>query len=142
MITDTISFANVQQQGLDLVASQIILAYPDHRVFLLSGPMGAGKTTLIKLLCKSIGVMDTVNSPTFTLVNEYATASGEPVYHFDLYRLEKESEAFDFGMEDYLCSGHYCFIEWPEKAPLMMPDDAARISITVNNESRNISISV
>ena len=85
---------------------------------------------------------DNVNSPTFTLVNEYANSSGDPVYHFDLYRLEKETEALDFGMEDYLCSGHYCFIEWPEKASRLMPHNAALINIIVNNQARNITIAI
>ncbi|MGR6087160.1 MAG: tRNA (adenosine(37)-N6)-threonylcarbamoyltransferase complex ATPase subunit type 1 TsaE [Arcticibacter sp.] len=124
------------------VASDLIAQLPDQRVFLLFGEMGVGKTTLIKSLCSALGVADTVNSPTFTLVNEYLDVHGDPVYHFDLYRLEKESEALDFGMEDYLCSGHYCFIEWPEKAARLMPEDAARIKITVNNQERTITLSV
>lgn len=120
----------------------MIAQLPNQRVFLLFGEMGAGKTTLIKSLCLALGVSDTVNSPTFTLVNEYLDGHGDSVYHFDLYRLEKESEALDFGIEDYLCSGQYCFIEWPEKASRLMPEDAARITISVNNQERNITLSV
>jgi len=136
------SYDSVTEAELVKVASDILQELPASRVFLFSGQMGSGKTTLIKQLCRVLGVTDNVNSPTFTLVNEYATSGGEPVYHFDLYRLEKETEALDFGMEDYLCSGHYCFIEWPEKAPLLMPDDAAWINIIENNQARNITIAI
>jgi tRNA threonylcarbamoyladenosine biosynthesis protein TsaE len=136
------SYDSVTEVELVKVASDILQEIPASRVFLFSGQMGSGKTTLIKQLCKVLGVTDNVNSPTFTLVNEYATSGGEPVYHFDLYRLEKETEALDFGMEDYLCSGHYCFIEWPEKASQLMPTDAALINIVVNNQARNITIAI
>ncbi|MFM7176464.1 MAG: tRNA (adenosine(37)-N6)-threonylcarbamoyltransferase complex ATPase subunit type 1 TsaE [Bacteroidota bacterium] len=140
--TEVKSYQCSSLADLPAAAADMIALLPNNRVFLLVGEMGAGKTTLIKSLCSALGVTDTVNSPTFTLVNEYMDGHGEPVYHFDLYRLEKESEALDFGIEDYLCSGHYCFIEWPEKASRLMPEDAARITITVNNQERNITLSV
>jgi tRNA threonylcarbamoyladenosine biosynthesis protein TsaE len=124
------------------IAQSIIQKSIPHRVFLLHGGMGAGKTTLVKALCKYLGVVDQVTSPTFSLVNEYATSSGDTIYHFDLYRLEKESEALDFGMEDYLCSGHYCFIEWPDRAPGLMPDDAVKINIDVHNHQRTFILTV
>ncbi len=142
MSTELKSYHCASLADLPAAASDMIAQLPNQRVFLLFGEMGAGKTTLIKSLCFALGVSDTVNSPTFTLVNEYLDVHGDPVYHFDLYRLEKEAEALDFGIEDYLCSGQYCFIEWPEKASRLMPEDAARITISVNNQERNITLSV
>lgn len=140
--TELKSYHCASLADLPAAAADMIAQLPNHRVFLLIGEMGAGKTTLIKSLCLALGVSDTVSSPTFTLVNEYQEGHGDPVYHFDLYRLEKESEALDFGIEDYLCSGHYCFIEWPEKASGLMPEDAVRITVTVNNQERTITLSV
>lgn len=93
-----------------------LLGLPELRkVICFRGQMGAGKTTFIRSLCQQLGVVDPVQSPTFSIVNEYATASGEPVYHFDFYRLKNEEEAFDLGGEQYLFSGYFCLIEWPEK---------------------------
>jgi tRNA threonylcarbamoyladenosine biosynthesis protein TsaE len=93
--------------------------------------MGAGKTTLIKVLLQSLGVNDTTSSPTFALVNEYENQQGEKIYHFDMYRLKSEMEALDFGIEDYLYSGHWCFIEWAEKIPNLLPEQYARIDLNV-----------
>lgn len=129
-------------EDLPRVANELLQHIGDSRIVLLDGGMGAGKTTLVKHLCEALTVTDNVTSPTFTIVNEYATKSGEPVYHFDLYRLEKESEALDFGMEDYLCSGHYCFIEWPEKAPNLLSEDAVKIKIDVDNQERTFKLLV
>ncbi|MFM7080261.1 MAG: tRNA (adenosine(37)-N6)-threonylcarbamoyltransferase complex ATPase subunit type 1 TsaE [Bacteroidota bacterium] len=129
-------------QGLPNIARVLLQHIGNTRVVLLEGGMGAGKTTLVKQLCDTLQVTDNVTSPTFTIVNEYATKSGEPVFHFDLYRLEKESEALDFGMEDYLCSGHYCFIEWPEKAPNLLSEDTVKIKIDVHNQERTFKLLV
>ncbi|MBC7914324.1 MAG: tRNA (adenosine(37)-N6)-threonylcarbamoyltransferase complex ATPase subunit type 1 TsaE [Pyrinomonadaceae bacterium] len=93
----------------------------DHRIFLFYGEMGAGKTTFIKSLCEMLGVVDAVSSPTFSIVNEYVTET-ETIFHFDFYRIKKETEALDLGYEDYLYSGNYCFIEWPEKVPNLLPE--------------------
>ena len=104
--------------------------------------MGAGKTTFIKAICRVLGVESVVQSPTFGLVNEYATETGESVYHFDCYRLRNEAEATDIGIEEYFDSGAYCFVEWPEKIPSLWPNDALRVSMTVGeNEERILVVS-
>lgn len=102
-------------------AAQQVLERLSHPVVIFNGPMGAGKTTFIKALCRTLGITDATSSPTFSLVNEYRTPKGEPVYHFDVYRLKAESEALDMGIEEYLHSGNRCFIEWAEKIPNMLP---------------------
>jgi tRNA threonylcarbamoyladenosine biosynthesis protein TsaE len=99
------------------------------KVILFDGPMGAGKTTLIKALCAEMGVQGPTSSPTFALVNEYHGANGK-IYHFDLHRLKTEEEALDFGIEEYFYSGNFCFVEWPEKIPSLIPDNHWRIAIT------------
>jgi tRNA threonylcarbamoyladenosine biosynthesis protein TsaE len=100
--------------------------------------MGAGKTTIIKSICRELGAIDTVTSPTFTLVNEYKTISGESIYHIDLYRITKPEEVFDFGIEEYFSSGSYCFIEWPELAETLLPREAAKVIITVGDDEKRI----
>jgi len=115
---------------LDATAASILSFAPHNRIFLFYGDMGAGKTTLIKSLCKSLGVTDNISSPTFAIVNEYA-ASNTKVYHFDFYRLKTETEAMDMGFEEYLYSGNYCFIEWPEKIPELLPENYISIKIQV-----------
>ena len=102
-----------------------------QKVVLFHGEMGAGKTTFIKALAKSLGVNDTTGSPTFSLVNEYKTANNQTIYHFDVYRLKSETEAYDMGMDEYLYSGNYCFIEWAEKIPSLIPDDHSTVTIKV-----------
>jgi tRNA threonylcarbamoyladenosine biosynthesis protein TsaE len=116
--------------------SKIILAQNPKKVILFYGEMGAGKTTLIKALAKSIGVSDMTSSPTFSLVNEYQTDDEDSVYHFDVYRLKSEAEAYDMGIEEYLYSGHWCFIEWAEKIPTLIPNEHSiiRISALGDNE--------
>ena len=109
-------------------------------IICLSGDMGAGKTTFINLLSKSLGVVDETSSPTFSIVNEYHTHLGEVVYHFDFYRLKSEMEAYDLGYEDYLYSGNVCLIEWPEKIPSILPDDAVEFHINGMGDKRDIKI--
>lgn len=110
-------------------------------IFAFFGQMGAGKTTFITALCKELGVSDTVNSPTFTIVNEYRAAKGFPVYHFDFYRINKLSEAYDLGLDEYFGGDGLCLIEWPEKIEEILPEDAVRIEIKVNeNGSRELRI--
>ena len=112
--------------------------YPEVRVFLLHGDLGAGKTTFVQAFCRSIGVQDDVSSPTFALVNEYerTTAGGpEPVYHLDLYRLKDLEEALDMGLEEYLESGYYCFVEWPDVADGLYPEN--RITLQLETLSEN-----
>src|SRR5690606_8665512 len=115
---------------IDTVAQQILEQNPE-RVILFEAEMGTGKTTLIKALCKALKVTGTINSPTFSLVNEYETTTTELVYHFDFYRLKSEAEALDFGIEDYLYSGNYCFLEWSEKIPNLIPDKHTVIKIEI-----------
>lgn len=123
------------------VARKLIELIGDSKVFLFYGDMGAGKTTFIKSICAALGVEDTVSSPTFSIVNEYQSASGS-VYHFDFYRLKNEQEAFDMGYEEYLYSGHYCLIEWPERIPNLLPEDARKIDIKIlGTEQREITFS-
>jgi tRNA threonylcarbamoyladenosine biosynthesis protein TsaE len=109
-------------------AREFISQMGDATIFAFYGKMGAGKTTFIKALCETLGVTDTVTSPTFAIVNEYETAD-RPVYHFDFYRIKRLSEVYDMGYEDYFFSGNYCFIEWPELIEELLPDDAVRINI-------------
>lgn len=121
-------------------AQQVVQALGDSRVVLFYGDMGAGKTTLIKAICTALGVAENVSSPTFSIVNEYESPHG-PVYHFDFYRLREESEALDMGYEEYLYSGAYCLIEWPEKIVGLLPEDACKVMIEVStDEKRKISI--
>ena len=106
------------------------------RIFAFYGKMGSGKTTFIKSLCEELGVEDTINSPTFAIVNVYevnnATGNGrEEVYHFDCYRIKDIREAIDFGAEEYLYSGNYCFIEWAEMIEPLLPEDTVNIQIQV-----------
>ncbi len=115
-------------------AKKFLAEAGDRRVFAFHGGMGAGKTTFIKALCLELGVTEVVASPTFAIVNEYMAQNGEPVYHFDLYRVKTMDEACDFGCEDYFYSGSYCFIEWPELVEPLLPDDTVDVCITVDDE--------
>lgn len=112
------------------VAEKLLENFPQERVFAFYGKMGAGKTTFIKVLCDTLEVMDVVTSPTFALINEYLTEQGASVFHFDFYRIEKVSEASDIGFEEYLYSGDYCLIEWPEKVDSLLPKRHVKVIIT------------
>ena len=128
-------------EDLDDIAHSIIESLGETRVVCFDAPMGAGKTTLIKALCKALGANGIVNSPTFAIVNDYALADGGSIYHFDLYRLKDIAEAYDMGCEDYFYSGCYCFIEWPDIAEKLLPNDIKTITITVGeNDVREITI--
>ena len=107
-------------------------------VWLFEGAMGAGKTTLIKALCRALGVVSLVQSPTFSIVNEYTTHEGKPVYHFDCYRLRNEAEALDFGIEEYFDSGSYCFVEWPERITALWPATYYQIRLTADRDDRRM----
>jgi tRNA threonylcarbamoyladenosine biosynthesis protein TsaE len=121
-------------ESLPHVSGQILDSFPDSRVFALYGRMGAGKTTLIRELCHRLNVNDEVQSPTFSIINEYKTTSGDSVFHFDFYRINKIDEVFDIGYEDYVYSGSYCFIEWPELAEDLLPEGTVRLEISGENE--------
>jgi tRNA threonylcarbamoyladenosine biosynthesis protein TsaE len=111
------------------------------RIFAFYGQMGAGKTTIIRAICIALGATDTVTSPTFTLVNEYKTISGNSIYHIDFYRIKKPEEVFDFGIEEYFDSGSFCFMEWPELIEKFLPPATVRVRITVGrNEERILKI--
>ncbi len=106
-----------------------ILSQNPKKVILFNGNMGVGKTTLIKSLAKNLGVNDATSSPTFSLVNEYQIANNQYIYHFDVYRLKNETEALDMGIDEYLYSGNWCFIEWAENIPNLIPDEHSTITI-------------
>lgn len=120
------------------VARQFIEKMGNRKVFLFNGKMGAGKTTLIKAICEEMGVQETVNSPTFSIINEYEAANGEIIYHFDCYRIKNIEEALNIGVEEYLYSGNYCFIEWSENIASLLPNDAVNVEIIENVDGTRI----
>ncbi len=122
-------------EELNEVAKQII-ANNYKKVIVFNGDMGVGKTTIIKQLCKSLGVKGSTSSPTFSLINEYQLPNNQFVYHFDMYRLKSESEALDMGIDDYLYSGNWCFIEWAEKIPNLIPKEHTVITIELLTDGK------
>ena len=132
---------NFSLHQLEEVAQKILDENP-NKVILFHGEMGVGKTTLIKQLCRNLGVTDATSSPTFSLVNEYETIANQLVYHFDFYRLNKETEALDMGIDDYLYSGNWCFIEWAERIPNLIPESHSVITISLLEDgSRSLELS-
>jgi tRNA threonylcarbamoyladenosine biosynthesis protein TsaE len=124
-------------------AANLINHFPEQRVFAFYGKMGAGKTTFIQSICRHLGSDDNVTSPTFALINEYITKNMDSLFHFDFYRIEKLEEAYDMGYEDYIYSGNYCFIEWPEMIESLLPQNVVEVKIEVGDDnSRNISAKV
>lgn len=117
---------------LDKAAKEFLEQIGDNRLIAFFAPMGAGKTTFTTAICKALGVTDPVGSPTFAIVNEYEKADGEPMYHFDFYRINKLSEAIDIGLYDYLDSGFLCLMEWPENIEELLPEETLRVTIKVN----------
>lgn len=127
-------------ETIHLVAQSVLSANP-NKVILFNGEMGVGKTTFIKALCKALGVEEATSSPTFSLVNEYRTKNGEIVYHFDVYRLKNEIEAYDMGMDEYLYSGAWNFIEWAEKIPSLIPEQYTVVDlIKLDNANRKLTL--
>ena len=123
---------------LKLISEKIIEYADGEKVWLFKGELGAGKTTLIKYICKAFGVKDLVNSPTFSLVNEYRNIRNDIFFHLDFYRINDETEAMDIGADEYIYSDHYCFIEWPSKIPSLIPDKFLEINILVDEAGKRI----
>ena len=113
-----------------------IIEFNPHKIVLFNGEMGAGKTTLIKYLCKELGIITNISSPTFSLVNEYQTITNQIIYHFDFYRLKSQSEALDIGIDEYLYSGHWCFIEWAENIKDLIPENYSTLTISVLSDGK------
>jgi tRNA threonylcarbamoyladenosine biosynthesis protein TsaE len=119
-------------------AKEFVRSTEKLNIFAFYGSMGAGKTTLIKAICNRLGSIDTVTSPSFTLINEYRTHNGDVLYHFDFFRIKTQEEVFDFGFEEYLASGRKCFIEWPEKIESLLPEETVKVYITVKPDLTRI----
>ncbi len=126
------------KRHLHSAAKELLHHTGQNKILAFYGAMGSGKTTIIKSVCDALGAVDIVTSPTFTLVNEYKTSTGESLFHFDFYRIRKTEEVFDFGIEEYLASGSYCFMEWPELIEDILPAQTIRIRIEVNDEEHRI----
>lgn len=124
--------------ALQKSAKQLLNHFPEERVFAFYGAMGAGKTTFIKAICHELGSSDYVTSPTFALINEYTTVGNSVIYHFDFYRIKKIEEAFDLGYEDYIYSGNYCFIEWPEMIEQLLPEGI--VEVRIKEDSKGIRL--
>lgn len=125
-------------EDINSVAKQFIELVGERRVFAMYGAMGVGKTTFVKAVCEELGVDDTINSPTFAIVNEYRTPEDKIVYHFDFYRIEDVQEAYDFGYEDYFYSKAMCFIEWPERIESILPTDVINLNFTEEEDGSRI----
>ncbi len=129
-------FSDITLNTLAQTAQNIIQSSNSHTLWCFEGEMGAGKTTLIKTICKELGVQDDITSPTFSLVNEYRTAEGNPIYHFDFYRIRSIEEVYDIGYEDYFYSGHICLIEWPSQIEELLADESV-LTITLEKTSED-----
>jgi len=130
------------KKDIPYAVRRLLKEYNSSRIFAFNGPMGAGKTTIIKEICKALGATDITSSPTFTIVNEYRSKGADPLFHIDLYRIRKTEEAYDFGIEEYLSGDLFCFIEWPDIIEEILPEGTIHISITVGeNEERLLQIS-
>ena len=130
----------IKIQNIDTIresAREFIQNIGEHKVFAFYGKMGAGKTTFVKAICEELGVEDVITSPTFAIVNEYE-AHDASIYHFDFYRIKKIEEVYDMGYEDYFYSGGLCFIEWPELIEDLLPEDAVKVTISVNDNDERI----
>ncbi len=124
--------------SLPSAAQQFAAAMGDRTIFAFYGQMGSGKTTFIRALCEALGVTESVNSPTFAIVNEYLSGTGNPIYHFDFYRIKSLQEALDIGLEDYLYSGHLCLIEWPEYIEKLLPEETVQVAIEEQEDGSRI----
>jgi tRNA threonylcarbamoyladenosine biosynthesis protein TsaE len=132
----TLNLSNIKQ--LPEIAEQFVSLIPVNSIVAFYGEMGSGKTTFIKEICNVLKVVDDPTSPTFAIVNEYNTNDRKKIYHFDFYRINKISEAFDIGFDEYIESGYYCFIEWPEKIEEILPDNVIKVKIEVLGEDKRL----
>ena len=143
-MSEKIEKTELEIQSLDTIhktAQEFIELIGDNTVFAFNGKMGAGKTTFIKAICEVMGVKETVNSPTFSIVNEYESANGRIIFHFDCYRINKVQEALDLGAEEYLYSGNLCFIEWSENIAPILPESIVNVDIEeTENGKRKITL--
>jgi tRNA threonylcarbamoyladenosine biosynthesis protein TsaE len=120
-------------QDLDTISKDIIRSAKGLSVWLINGEMGAGKTTLVKSICRELSVSEVVSSPTFSIINEYKTSQGKSIFHFDFYRLKSELEAYDIGVNEYFESGNICLVEWAEKIPSLIPDHYFEITLQISD---------
>jgi len=132
------TFKATSVSDLKQIAEKLIEQFGAKRVIAFYGEMGVGKTTLIKELCIVLGVTEIANSPTFSIVNEYVGAENKSIYHFDFYRIEKEEEVYDLGYEDYFYSDNFCFVEWPEKIPNLLPEDVVKVTLELDDENNRL----
>ena len=123
---------------LEIAAKELITVFSNDRVFAFYGKMGAGKTTFIQSICRALGSDDNVTSPTFALINEYNTANLDSIFHFDFYRIKDIEEAYDLGYEDYIYSGSYCLIEWPEMIDSLLPEKIVKVKIEVQDDDTRL----
>jgi tRNA threonylcarbamoyladenosine biosynthesis protein TsaE len=126
------------KKHLHSAAKELLKHFGENKIFAFYGSMGAGKTTIIKAICELLGAVDIISSPTFTLVNEYRTSTGDALFHIDFYRIKKQEEVFDFGIEEYLTGESYCFMEWPELIEEILPTETIRVKITVDDHEQRI----
>lgn len=125
-------------ETINVAAQEFVDAIGDNTLFAFYGKMGAGKTTFIKAICEALGVEDVITSPTFAIVNEYTDGEGNPVYHFDFYRIKKLEEVYDMGFEDYAYSNSLCFMEWPELVEELLPEDTVKVTITEQEDGTRV----
>ena len=131
------------ETGLLPAAKKLLASWPGQRVFAFYGKMGSGKTTFIKAISSVLGAVDIVQSPSFAIINEYKTSTGDSIFHFDFYRIRKIEEVFDIGYEEYIYSGAYCFIEWPEMVESLLKKPFMEININVAaNNSRTFNVNI
>lgn len=131
-------FYCLKPEELYQIAMELIKTHSESKVFLFYGNMGCGKTTFIKAICEQLRTIDVAISPSFGIVNEYKTTDNQSIYHFDFYRIKNSTEYFDIGCDEYLYSGSYCFVEWPEKVEELLPSDCVKIYIEIKNGERLI----
>ena len=122
-------------EDISAAAKAFINSIGNDKIFLFEGNMGAGKTTFIAEVCRQLGAVDDFGSPTFSLVNEYEDVCGNPIYHFDLYRIDSPQEVLDMGAEEYFYSGNLCFVEWPDRLGNLSPEEAREIKIIANHDN-------